>query len=66
MSSIENKEMQIISSVMAKLNEKNIDTNYNHRSTIPMPSSEELVPSSPTQYLFRAADKFRPILFYQF
>jgi hypothetical protein len=49
MSSMENREMKIISNVIAKLNEKNIETsNNNHRSTMPMPSSEELVPSSPT------------------
>jgi len=48
MSSLENKEMKIISNVMAKLSEKNIKSSNNYRSTMPMPSSEELVPSSPT------------------
>ena len=48
MSSMENREIQIISNVMAQLNDKNTETNSNHRSTMPMPSSEELVPSSPT------------------
>jgi hypothetical protein len=47
MSSMENKEMKIISKVLGKLNEEN-NNNNNVHSTIPMPSSEELVPSSPT------------------
>ena len=46
-SSMENKEMQIISKVMAKLNEKNIDTS-SHHANLPLSSSQDLTPTSPT------------------
>ena len=48
MSSTENKEMLIISNVMVKLSEINTESSNNHPSTMAMPSSEELVPPSPT------------------
>ena len=46
-SSIENKEMQIISKVMAQLREDETNTNDDH-SIFPTPNTQDLIPFSPT------------------
>ena len=47
LSSMENKEMLIISEALAQLKETNIGTSRYH-SILPTPSSQDLIPSSPT------------------